>query len=139
MSDLVATAASARFEIVELDGDHVVLSVPGNAYAIRLRWAGDAAASVGVVAGRIEATALRVHGASAGGRFIEPVAGTPRIVSGTVEAIDKASVTIAVQSVVPMHVALEHRADLEQCPVGSLVNFHVRSDCQLCPDACPGS
>lgn len=134
MSDVVATKSHTRVEVTRVEGEDVVLALHDSAYAIRLRWAGDDAPSTGVVTGRIQVRALRLHGSSAGGRFIEPVAGAPRIVSGTVEAIDAGSATIALRSVVQMQVALERREDLALCHVGGLVNFHVRSDGEFCPD-----
>ncbi len=134
MNDVVATKSRTRIEVERVEGDDVVLSLHESAYAIRLRWAGDDAPSTGVVAGRIQVRALRLHGSSAGGRFIEPVAGAPRIVSGTVEAIDAGSATIAIRSVVQMQVALERREDLALCHVGGHVNFHVHSDGEFIPD-----
>ena len=119
--------------IESVDDGTVVVSVPGNAYRITMAWGGVDTPSPGRVKGVIEAHALRVHEAAAGGRFIEPVMGVPRIVSGTVEAIDEDAATVALRSVVPIHVALEDRDDLAKCMVGSLVNFHVRSDVRFSP------
>jgi len=119
--------------IESVDDGTVVVSVHGNAYRISMAWAGANAPLPGRVKGVIEAHALRVHEAAAGGRFIEPVMGVPRIVSGTVEAIDEDAATVALRSVVPMHVALEDREDLAKCTLGSLVNFHVRSDVRFSP------
>ncbi len=129
-----ATAADFTATIDRVQGDDVVIGVPGNAYGIRVGWAGDTVAAPGRVRGVIEAHALRVHPAAAGGRFIEPVMGSPRIVSGTVTAIDVDAATVAVRSVVPMHLALEHREDLAACEVGASVNFHVRSDSRFVPE-----
>jgi len=70
---------------------------------------------------------MSMHGASAGGRFIEPTIGAPRIVAGQVVSIDTNSGTALVQSAVPMVVQLERAEDAQTVQVGDLVNFHVRS------------
>ena len=127
--------ASSRFNAVieSVQDDQVVVSGPGNAYRIRLQWAGDGTPEAGRLPAEIHAHALRVHPASAGGRFIEPVNGAPRIVAGTIEAVDTQAAIVALRSVVPMRVALADRGDLEHCTVGATVNFHVQSDSSLHP------
>ena len=129
MTELASTLAQSFFtaNIEAVEGQCVILSVPDNAYRIRLDWQGNSAPTTGRVKGTIRVHALRVHSAASGGRFIEPLMGAPRIVAGRVESIDQESATIALRSVVPMRVALECREDLAACSVGELVHFHVRS------------
>ena len=72
----------------------VRVSVPGYAYRVELVLAaGDAAALAGRVGKRIEGSvrgkAQRAWNANAGGCFIEPVWGAPRIVQGRVLAVDE--------------------------------------------------
>ena len=70
----------------------VRVSLPGMAYRVELVLAGDAAALAGKVGKRVNGTirgkAQRAWHATAGGCFIEPVWGMPRIVQGRVLAVD---------------------------------------------------
>ena len=100
------------------------VAVPGTTYSIRLQGTG----TVGDrCEGFIEATAMKVHVASGGGRFIQPAHGEPRIVAGHVVAMDADGAGAVVRSVVPVHVRFEDPASAASIEVGDLVNFHVRS------------
>lgn len=120
--------------IREVDADHVVLAPPGNSYEIRLVPTMPVGASVGQrVSGRIEASALSVHRASGGGRFIEPIMGEPRIIAGRVLDIDVEASRIMVDSVVPMTLTISMHEDLEQCEAGVFINCHVQSGATFTP------
>lgn len=98
------------------------VAIPRTAYRIRL----DGSGVVGErTEGCIQATALKVHVASGGGRFIQPVNGEPRIVAGHVVALDADGAVV--RSVVPVRICFEDAASAESIAVGDLVNFHVRS------------
>jgi hypothetical protein len=110
------------------DAGTIVIGVSGSNYHLRLAVAEPVNASAGErVMGTINAKGLRVHVATAGGLFIEPISGEPRIVAGRVESIDTDAGAIVVQSVVPMCVQLETPEEAASLRVGDLVNFHVRS------------
>ena len=90
------------------------------------------------IRGVIQARALKMHQASAGGRFIEPVHGRPRIVQGTVYAVDVENDRLLMDVVVPMWVSVESAvtgqfaSDFSQ---GDMLNFYVESDISFTPSA----
>ena len=84
----------------------------------------------------IEARALKLHRASAGGRFIEPVHGRPRIVQGTVYEVDLARDRLLMDVVVPMWVTVETAVTgqaASEFSQGDLLNFYVESDISFTP------
>ena len=86
--------------------------------------------------GVIEARALKLHRASAGGRFIEPVHGRPRIVQGTVYEVDLARDRLLMDVVVPMWVTVETAVTgqaASEFRQGDLLNFYVESDISFTP------
>ena len=86
----VETEAVARGVLADRRDDRIELTVPGTDYRLRLTTSGAIDTPVGKrVRGTVHARALRMHAARGGGRFIEPVVGEPRIVAGTVAAIDE--------------------------------------------------
>ena len=106
----------ATFEgtIRSSDATGVTINPPGNSYEIRLALdEGTGSIAPGTrLSGVARARALRVHHASAGGAFIEPVMGQPRIVAGRVLAND-GSGSVVVRSAIPIVVEVEDPADLE--------------------------
>lgn len=108
------------------EGDDVVLALPHSDYRLRLRCAGSRPAVGARVVGRVEAEAQRLHPARGGGLFIEPVAGAPRIVAGTVRALDTAAGRVLLAGVVPMWLTVEPGQDLSVLEPGGLVNGYVR-------------
>ncbi len=115
----------------------LVLAVPGTAYKLDLVAAAGTAADMPVagkrIKGTIEARALRVHTARGGGRFIEPVEGAPRIVAGSVRAVDGPSGRVLVDAVVPMWVSVPAEQEIEAFSQGDLVNFYVESGTTFTP------
>ena len=86
--------------------------------------------------GVIEARALKLHRASAGGRFIEPVHGRPRILQGTVYEVDLANDRLLMDVVVPMWVTVETEITGQaacEFSQGDLLNFYVESDISFTP------
>ncbi len=131
MTTNVETDGIARGVLEELGDEHLVLAVPGTEYRLRLAAVADRstlASHLGKrIKGRIHATALRMHTAQAGGRFIEPVWGAPRIVSGAVLTVDEAKDRLLVDVAVPMWVTVadgQHATDFGE---GQMVNFYVTS------------
>lgn len=115
----------------------LVLALPGTAYKLDLVAAVGTAADVPVagkrIKGTIEARALRVHTARGGGRFIEPVEGAPRIVAGSVLAVDGPSGRVLVDAVVAMWVSVPAEQDIDAFSPGDLVNFYVESGTTFTP------
>ena len=86
--------------------------------------------------GVIEARALKLHLATAGGRFIEPVHGRPRILQGTVYEVDLAKDRLLMDVVVPMWVTVETEVTgqaASEFSQGDLLNFYVESDIRFTP------
>ncbi|MEE2906482.1 MAG: hypothetical protein VX527_01485 [Planctomycetota bacterium] len=120
----------ATFEAVLQSSDAltVVLNPPGNSYELHLSV--DTPLKDVLVGDRIigtaRARALRVHPATGGGAFIEPIAGAPRIVAGRVISNDEHGM-ILVRSAIPLLVELEDETDRATCIPGAFINFHVQS------------
>ena len=110
------------------DASSVVLNPPGNNYQLHLALELPVCnvAPGARISGTAHAQALRVHRASGGGAFIEPVAGEPRIVAGRVLA-NKGNGTVLVRSAIPLLVEVSNETDQAACVPGEFVNFHVQS------------
>ncbi len=131
MTTNVETDGIARGMLKELSDEQLVFAVPGTEYRLSLviEDGGTTLASqVGKrIKGRIHATALRMHAAQAGGRFVEPMWGAPRIVSGVVRTVDEVKNRLLVDVAVPMWVNMadgQHATDFAE---GQMVNFYVTS------------
>lgn len=86
----------------------------------------------GTVAGR----ALKMHHAEAGGRFIEPVHGRPRIVQGTVYEVDAPNGRLLMDVVVPMWITLDTAAtgqSASEFSPGDLLNFYLEPGTTFTP------
>ncbi len=92
MSTDVQPEALARGTLESIEDGRLVLAVAHSEYRIHLTLTVPAAeidVPVGKrIKGVIHASALRMHAARGGGRFIEPVWGAPRIVAGIVKHVD---------------------------------------------------
>ncbi len=115
----------------ELGDEQIVFAVPGTEYRLSLAFedGGNTLTSqLGKrIKGRIHATALRMHVAQAGGRFVEPMWGAPRIVSGVVRTVDEAKNRLLVDVAVPMWVTMAHGQQATDFGEGQMVNFYVTS------------
>ena len=133
------TDAEARGVLESLDADRLVLALPGTDYRIHLTPAvpvKSVKTPTGKrIRGTIHARALRIHPAAGGGRFIEPVIGAPRIVAGTVLAIDDERNRVLVDVAVPMWVSWQEGQDTSVLQLGRLVNFYVESGTSFEPRA----
>ncbi|MCA9286459.1 MAG: hypothetical protein KDA22_14630 [Phycisphaerales bacterium] len=121
----------AVLRLVSADEQATVATVPGTDYALRFAPSPDPSSlveSIGRrVTGRIEGRALRLHRASAGGRFIEPADGHPRIVQGTVAAIDGVANRVLLRAVVPMWLTVHEGQSATAFKVGDMLNCYVES------------
>ena len=117
-----------------LDDGEVVLAVPHTAYRLHLVVRDPARITTRLgkrIKGTIEARALRMHPADAGGCFIEPVWGHPRIVQGIVRGKDRRKILVDVS--VPMWVTLHEGQDPDEIEEGQMVNFYVESGATFQP------
>lgn len=103
-------------------------TVPGTQYRL------DLAVDAGLedrtgrrIRGRVRGRALRMHRASAGGNFIEPLQGHPRIVQGVVLAIDPAANEVVLDLVVPVRISMHEDQDAGSFSTGDVVNFYMES------------
>ena len=123
--------ALARGILESLADDELVLAIPHSEYRLHLVPTVPVGEFGGVVGKRIrgviQAVALRVHRAQAGGLFIEPIWGAPRIVAGKVCTIDTSARRVLVDAGVPMWVTVPAGQDLDTLREGDLVNFYVQS------------
>ena len=137
MSTDLDSQALARGVLESLRDGELVLAVPGTSYRLQLVPtvpAGEITTPPGKrIKGTIHAKALRMHAAQAGGRFVEPVWGAPRIVAGTVLAVDEQGTRVLVDVSVPMWVTPPPGQDLSVIRKGQLVNFYVESGTRFRP------
>ncbi|MFM7050989.1 MAG: hypothetical protein ACKOYN_02495 [Planctomycetota bacterium] len=135
----MTTTASTSACTVRLEGrhgQHVHLSVPGTEYVLELVLAsgGSFGAAEGKrVQGTVSGRAQKLHRAQAGGEFIEPVEGHPRIVQGRVRESDIAGNRLLVHAVVPMWIALDAGQSARDFHAGDFVNFYMESGVTFAP------
>lgn len=89
------------------------------------------------IRGTVEGRALKMHRADAGGRFIEPVHGQPRIVQGTVSRVDAANDRLLMDIVVPMWITVETEVTGQSASdfqPGELLNFYLESGTRFVPE-----
>ena len=77
--------------------------------------------------GVVHARALKMHLATGGGVFIEPVQGHPRSVQGRVLATDMVHNKILAHVVIPMWIAVPAGQAASDFSTGELLNFYVES------------
>ncbi|HMN97365.1 MAG TPA: hypothetical protein PKC43_12905 [Phycisphaerales bacterium] len=120
-----------RATVVEADEGRVVIAVPGTEYRLWLRPISPLPAiraRLGRrIAGRVAGRALRLHPAAAGGRFIEPIDGVPRIVQGAVLAVDGSRRSVLLDVGIPIRLELLVDQPLESFAPGSLWNCYIES------------
>ena len=128
--------AAVRLEEAPKEGasPKFVLSVPGTDYLLDLVAAGTTATPVGKrLTGTISARAQKFHRATAGGEFIEPVEGHPRIVQGRIRSVDASTNRVLVQAVVPMWVGVAAGQAAGEFHAGDFVNFYMESGVSFAP------
>ena len=138
MSDTAISAdpAVCRARLEESGPEGFVISLPGTEYMLRLHLKGATAVAPGKrISGVITGTAQKFHRASAGGGFIEPVEGHPRIVQGRVRATDASANRVLVQAVVPMWVTPAAGQSARDFHAGDFVNFYMESGVTFAPTA----
>jgi hypothetical protein len=113
-----------------------VLSVPGTEYVLDLVAGGPTSVAIGKrVSGTVSGRAQKLHRANAGGEFIEPVEGHPRIVQGRVRESDPTGNRLLLQAVVPMWISLSADQSARSFLPGDIVNFYMESGVVFTPQA----
>jgi hypothetical protein len=113
-----------------------VLSVPGTEYMLNLVAGGPTSVAIGKrVTGTLSGRAQKLHRAQAGGEFIEPVEGHPRIVQGRVRDTDPAANRLLLQAVVPIWITLSADQSARDFHAGDIVNFYMESGVVFTPHA----
>lgn len=124
-----------RLVLESASDGRVELTVPGTSYRLRLQLGGPqrtVSAQPGKrIRGRIEGRALRMHVAAAGGAFIEPVHGHPRIVQGRVVAVE--GNRVLVDMAVPAWLTVAEGQSASEFEPGQLVNMYVESGMTFTP------
>ncbi len=128
---------TARVRVERASDHEVILSVPGTNYRPYLRPGAPLSAfpaepgrrARGVIRGR----ALRMHRAHAGGSFIEPIEGHPRIVQGIVQAADLERNRLLVHAAVPMWLDMAEGQLASDFQTGDMVNFYAESGMTFTP------
>jgi len=128
---------TARVRIESASDLEIVLTIPGSVYCLHLKPGAPLAAfpsepgrrASGVVRGR----ALRMHKAAAGGSFIEPIEGHPRIVQGAVIAADLERNRLLIRAVVPIWLDVCAGQLASDFQTGDLVNFYAESGMTFTP------
>lgn len=115
----------------------MVLEVPNTSYQLHLLPHGEIKAAPGKrIVGIINAQARRVDLVKSGGRYVEPVAGRPRRVQGTVIARDASSNTITIQAGVPIVLKLtDDRQRADQFNEADFVSCDVLDGATFKPEA----
>lgn len=115
----------------------LVLDVPNTSYQLHLLPQGTISVSPGKrLVGVIRVQARRVDVVKSGGRYVEPVAGRPRRVQGTVIATDMSSNTITVNAGVPIVLKLtDDRQRADQFTESDFVSCDVLDGATFTPEA----
>lgn len=128
----------ARGILESIDDETIMLHLPHTDYRLRLRLPAPAPALRSRVGKRVKGTirgrALRIHPAAGGGRFIEPMVGEPRIVAGTLRAVDADNARVLVDVGAPMWLDTEAGQSLDGLALGGLLSCYVESGTRFEPD-----
>ncbi len=122
---------TVRVLVISNNDDGIVVQVPGTNYRLlfKAKCANcGAAAVVGQhIHARFRAQALKMHRAKAGGLFVEPCEGHPRIVQGRVVGTDIHTNMLLLDAAVPMWIVVPTGQSASDFATGELLNFYVES------------
>src|SRR5262245_838970 len=121
----------ARVRVERASDWEVVLSVPGSQYELHLK-PGAPLSEFPTEPGRrasgvIRGKARRMHKTAAGGTFIEPIEGHPRIVQGRIIAADLERNRLLIRAEVPIWLDMADGQLASDFQTGDLVNFYAES------------
>ena len=110
----------------------IVLRLPRSSYQLHLAApeksnGGRALAAGERVHGMVVGESLRMYPASAGGKFIEPIWGEPRIVAGVVLEANEAKRLVIVDAVAIFKLSVPPHQDFAVLAPGAQVNFYLNS------------
>jgi len=134
-----AVSDVARVRVESASDAEVILALPGTNYRLHLK-PGASLASFPTEPGRrakgvIRGRALRMHRSHAGGSFIEPIEGHPRIVQGSVIAADLDRNRLLIHAAVPIWLDLCDGQLASDFQTGDMVNFYAESGMTFTPQA----
>ncbi len=125
----------AEFRLLRLEEGVGTFGVPGTGYRISLVVPEGFDSPAGRrIRGRVRGHALRMHRTSAGGNFIEPLEGRPRIVQGTVIAVDPDADEVILDLVVPFRIAMAEGQSASDFATGEMVNFYMHPGAAFTPE-----
>lgn len=115
----------------------VKISFPNTSYELHLVTEGAIPTEPGKrILGVIRAQARRIDVVRTGGRYVEPLAGRPRRVQGTVIAVDAAANVVVVDAGMPVHVTpTDKRQKAADFEPGVMVSFDVLEGVGFAPAA----
>ncbi len=130
-TDSAAPVHHARGILSQATDDLITLTIPGTSYQLHLAVLKTPGTPVGKrVSGVIRVQARRIDKVNSGGRYIEPVAGRPRRVQGSVLVVNGADGTLTMDAGVPVVVKpTDARQKASDFQPGDFISF----------DAMPGS
>lgn len=123
------TPSEARGVLQEATAVRVIISFPGNDYQLHLTPERPPTTPVGKrIQGIIRGQARRIDTVKAGGQFVEPVMGRPRIVQGRIAEVNPSQNgpgTITVHAPMPIVLKVGDLQRADQFKVGDSVTTHV--------------
>jgi hypothetical protein len=126
----------AEFKLVSLDAGLGTFAVPGTGYRLTLHVPEGFDAPIGRrIRGHVRGRALRMHRTGAGGNFIEPLDGRPRIVQGTVLAVDPDANEVLLDLVVPIRLEMFEGQSASEFATGEMVNFYMHPGATFTPES----
>ncbi len=129
---------TCRATLLGASDGRVVIRPPSTEYALTFDLPAGIACPVAVgsrIAGKISARAQKMHFAHAGGEFVEPLVGSPRIVQGKIREVDAARNALLIEAIVPMWMSLAEGQRACDMELGALMNFYVEPGATFQPIA----
>ena len=127
-------SASALFRLKAQDSGGICVGWPGSSYELQLTCEDQISPTTnGRIRGVVFARGLRFHAASAGGLFVEPSDGEPRMLAGRVVAVDENNALVVLKAPMPILVSMPAGQDWSILTEGSMVNGHVESGTGFLP------
>lgn len=135
--DLARGVLAAVVDPTATKPGYIRFEVPDTSYDLHLRPAGEIRSPVGKrLVGKIHVEGRRMDVVETGGRYIEPVAGRPRRVQGTVIGRDDAANAIVINAGVPVICKLtDARQKAGDFEVGQMVSGDVLDGATFTPGA----
>lgn len=123
----VASENTVQGEVRSVGDGKIVLKAAGTSYELDLRFEGDSGVAAGtVVRGTVHVKGRKVWTVSAGGRFVTPICGEPRVIQGWVKNAEPGRLVVEAGLSVIVELPQEPSAyDMVNGPVvvGALVNI----------------